>query len=133
MDLLTFAEEYRRTRRDGGVALKTPVAVCVIDVHGNVVAHSPHERRAGLLDRALRAEGLHVGSGGDANRRHPSDCAAWAAAFPAHVTSPALRHGRWAPLTREGQVIAGVGVSGGTVEQDVAILEAESEKPSSRP
>jgi uncharacterized protein GlcG (DUF336 family) len=28
------------------------------------------------------------------------------------------------PLTSEGRVIAGVGVSGGTVEQDVAILEA---------
>jgi uncharacterized protein GlcG (DUF336 family) len=28
------------------------------------------------------------------------------------------------PLTREGQVVAGVGVSGGTVEQDVAIVEA---------
>jgi uncharacterized protein GlcG (DUF336 family) len=28
------------------------------------------------------------------------------------------------PLTREGQMIAGVGVSGGTTEQDVAIVEA---------
>ena len=32
--------------------------------------------------------------------------------------------GGGAPLTSEGQVIAGVGVSGGTVEQDIAILEA---------
>jgi len=28
------------------------------------------------------------------------------------------------PLASEGQVVAGVGVSGGTVEQDVAIVEA---------
>ena len=28
------------------------------------------------------------------------------------------------PLTNEGQVIAGVGVSGGTTEQDIAIVEA---------
>jgi len=28
------------------------------------------------------------------------------------------------PLTREGQVVAGVGVSGGTTEQDMAIVEA---------
>jgi uncharacterized protein GlcG (DUF336 family) len=28
------------------------------------------------------------------------------------------------PLTNDGQVIAGVGVSGGTTEQDVAIVEA---------
>jgi uncharacterized protein GlcG (DUF336 family) len=32
--------------------------------------------------------------------------------------------GNMAPFIREGQVIAGVGVSGGTVEQDVGILES---------
>jgi uncharacterized protein GlcG (DUF336 family) len=31
--------------------------------------------------------------------------------------------GGGAPLSREGERVAGVGVSGGTVEQDVAILE----------
>lgn len=30
------------------------------------------------------------------------------------------------PLTSEGQVVAGVGVSGGTVEQDLAIVEGPS-------
>jgi uncharacterized protein GlcG (DUF336 family) len=28
------------------------------------------------------------------------------------------------PLTSEGDVVAGVGVSGGTTEQDIAIVEA---------
>jgi len=32
--------------------------------------------------------------------------------------------GGGAPLTNEGQLVAGVGVSGGSVEQDVAILES---------
>jgi uncharacterized protein GlcG (DUF336 family) len=32
--------------------------------------------------------------------------------------------GRGAPLSDGGQVIGGVGVSGGTVEQDVSIFEA---------
>ena len=32
--------------------------------------------------------------------------------------------GGGAPLSRDGERVAGVGVSGGTVEQDVAILEA---------
>jgi uncharacterized protein GlcG (DUF336 family) len=32
--------------------------------------------------------------------------------------------GGGAPLTDEGQLIAGVGVSGGSVEQDVGILES---------
>jgi len=41
--------------------------------------------------------------------------------------SPAAGTPRWAaavPLTSAGQVIAGVGVSGGTTEQDIAIVEA---------
>jgi len=32
--------------------------------------------------------------------------------------------GGGAPVSSDGQVVAGVGVSGGTVDQDVAILEA---------
>jgi uncharacterized protein GlcG (DUF336 family) len=32
--------------------------------------------------------------------------------------------GGGAPLKSEGQMVAGVGVSGGTVDQDVAILES---------
>jgi uncharacterized protein GlcG (DUF336 family) len=32
--------------------------------------------------------------------------------------------GGGAPLKSEGQLVAGVGVSGGTVEQDVGILES---------
>jgi uncharacterized protein GlcG (DUF336 family) len=32
--------------------------------------------------------------------------------------------GGGAPLTKEGQLVAGVGVSGGTVDQDVSILES---------
>jgi uncharacterized protein GlcG (DUF336 family) len=35
-----------------------------------------------------------------------------------------LAMGGGVPLTSDGQVVAGVGVSGGTVEQDVAIVEA---------
>jgi uncharacterized protein GlcG (DUF336 family) len=36
--------------------------------------------------------------------------------------------GGGAPLSSAGEVVAGVGVSGGTVEQDVAILEAALQK-----
>jgi uncharacterized protein GlcG (DUF336 family) len=37
--------------------------------------------------------------------------------------------GGGAPLTSEGQLVAGVGVSGGTVEQDVSILESALVEP----
>jgi hypothetical protein len=39
------------------------------------------------------------------------------------LASALLGMGGGAPLTNNGQLVAGVGVSGGTVEQDVAILE----------
>jgi uncharacterized protein GlcG (DUF336 family) len=44
--------------------------------------------------------------------------------FPLMSQDKYCAMGGGAPLTSEGRVIAGVGVSGGTVEQDVAILEA---------
>jgi uncharacterized protein GlcG (DUF336 family) len=49
---------------------------------------------------------------------------------PGQPLFPLISQGRYcamgggAPLISGGQVIAGVGVSGGTVEQDIAILEA---------
>ena len=38
--------------------------------------------------------------------------------------------GGGAPLKVDGQLVAGVGVSGGTVEQDVEIMEAGLREPS---
>ncbi|MER8967227.1 heme-binding protein [Mesorhizobium sp. M0808] len=49
---------------------------------------------------------------------------------PGQPLFPLISQGRFcamaggAPLTSEGEVIGGVGVSAGTVEEDVAILEA---------
>jgi uncharacterized protein GlcG (DUF336 family) len=37
--------------------------------------------------------------------------------------------GGGAPLTSDGQLVAGVGVSGGSVEQDVGILESALREP----
>jgi uncharacterized protein GlcG (DUF336 family) len=44
--------------------------------------------------------------------------------FPLMSQGKYCAMGGGAPLSREGEVVAGVGVSGGSVEQDVAILEA---------
>ena len=49
---------------------------------------------------------------------------------PGYPLFPLMSQGRYcamgggASLTSGGEVVAGVGISGGTVEQDVAILEA---------
>ena len=44
-----------------------------------------------------------------------------------HGATQVLRDRRRRPVRRPGQVIAGVGVSGGTTEQDIAIVEAAME------
>jgi uncharacterized protein GlcG (DUF336 family) len=75
MDILTTAKNIAARAEAESLKQNVPVAVTVIDTHGNVVLR-PHD-----------------GSGG-------------------------------VPLTSDGQVIAGVGVSGGTTEQDIAIVEA---------
>jgi hypothetical protein len=62
----------------------------------------------------------------DANGRPSSARAAWASTLPADGVSERrfCAMGGGAPLTSAGEVVARVGVSGGTVEQDVVILEA---------
>jgi uncharacterized protein GlcG (DUF336 family) len=124
MDLLAFAKTIADRVETEASRAKTPVAVCVIDVHGNVVLH-------------------HRMSGAPAFSIELSERKAYTSALvgmrtvdilpmvqPGQPLFPLMSQARYcamgggAPLTREGKVIAGVGVSGGTVEQDVAILEA---------
>jgi uncharacterized protein GlcG (DUF336 family) len=124
MDMLTFAKTIADRVETEASRAKTPVAVCVIDVHGNVVLH-------------------HRMSGAPAFSIELSERKAYTSALvgmrtadilpmvqPGQPLFPLMSQARYcamgggAPLAREGQVIAGVGVSGGTVEQDVAILEA---------
>jgi uncharacterized protein GlcG (DUF336 family) len=124
MDLLTFAKAVADRVETAASRAKTTVAVCVIDVHGNVVLH-------------------HRMSGAPAFSIELSERKAYTSALvgmrtvdilpmvqPGQPLFPLMSQGRYcamgggAPLTHEDQVIAGVGVSGGAVEQDVAILEA---------
>ena len=104
--------------------VKVPVAVCVIDVHGNLVLH-------------------HRMSGAPAFSIELSERKAYTSALvgmrtvdllplvqPGQPLFPLMSQGKYcamgggAPLSSEGERLAGVGVSGGSVEQDVAILEA---------
>jgi uncharacterized protein GlcG (DUF336 family) len=126
MDLLTFAKDIADRVEAQSVRAKVPVAVCVIDIHGNIILK-------------------HRMSGAPTFSVELSERKAYTSAFVGLRTAdlfPLVQPGRelfplmglsggrfcsmggGAPLTSDGQMVAGVGVSGGTVEQDVAILES---------
>jgi uncharacterized protein GlcG (DUF336 family) len=126
MDFLAIAKKIAERVEAESVKNKVPVAVCVIDIHGNVVLK-------------------HRMSGAPVFSLELSERKAYTAALiqvrtadlvplvqPGQQLFPllAVSGGRYSamgggvPLTNEGQAIGGVGVSGGTTEQDIAIVEA---------
>jgi uncharacterized protein GlcG (DUF336 family) len=126
MDLLTFAKNIADRVEAQSARAKVPVAVCVMDIHGNIILK-------------------HRMSGAPAFSIELSERKAYTSALVGLRTaelSPLVQPGQelfplmglsggrfcsmggGAPLTSDGQLVAGVGVSGGTVEQDVGILES---------
>lgn len=124
MDLLSLAKEIADCVEAASADAKVPVTVSVIDVHGNMVLQ--HRMNGALAFSMLISE------------RKAYTCALTRVrtADLFHLVQPGkeLYHlmsqekfcamGGGAPLTYEGEFVGGVGVSGGTVAEDVAILEA---------
>ena len=126
MDLLTIAKNLAERVEAEATKTKVPVAVCVIDLHGNVVLQhrmtgAPafslelSERKAytSALVRMRTADLVPLVQPGQP-------------LFPLIMVSGGRYSamGGGVPLTSRGEVLAGVGVSGGTTEQDIAIAEA---------
>jgi uncharacterized protein GlcG (DUF336 family) len=126
MDLLALAKDIADQVEAEAENTHVPVAVSVIDPHGNIVLQhrmtgSPtfsielSERKAytSALVGVRTADLLPMVQPGQP-------------LFPLMGVSGGryCAMGGGAPLTSNGGVVGGVGVSGGTVEQDVAILEA---------
>ena len=126
MDLLSVAKSAADRVEAASSANKVPVAVSVIDVHGNVVLQyrmngAPlfsielSERKAytSALVGMRTADILPLVQPGQP-------------LYPLSMVSDGrfCAMGGGVPLTIEGRLVAGVGVSGGTVEQDVSIVEA---------
>ncbi|GGI23630.1 GlcG/HbpS family heme-binding protein [Bradyrhizobium guangdongense] len=126
MDLLALAKDIADRVEAQSARSKVPVAVCVIDIHGNIVLkHRMNGAPAFSIEVAER-------------KAYTAALVGLRTADIAPLVQPGqdlfplmgLSGGRFcsmaggAPVTSEGQLVAGVGVSGGTVAQDVAILEA---------
>jgi uncharacterized protein GlcG (DUF336 family) len=126
MDLLKLAKDLADRVEAEATKAKVPVSVCVIDIHGNVVL-------------------LHRMNGAPAFSMEISERKAYTSALVGIRTAELLpltqpgqplfalatvAGGRYCamgggvPVKSEGTLIAGIGVSGGTVEQDTSIVEA---------
>ena len=128
MDLLAFAKNIADRVEAAAARAKVPVAVCVIDIHGNIVLH---HRMSGAPAFSIELSERKAYTSALVGMRTADllPLCSLGSRFPADVQGKYCAMGGGAPLTSEGRVVAGVGVSGGAVEQDVAILEAGCEKP----
>jgi len=126
MDLLAFAKNIADRVEAQSTRAQVPVAVCVIDIHGNIVLkHRMNGAPAFSTELSERKAYTSALVGLRTADQFPL-------VQPGQELFPlmGLSGGRFcsmgggAPLTSEGQLVAGVGVSGGTVEQDVNILES---------
>jgi len=126
MDLLTYAKNIAGLIEAQSAQAGVPVAVSIIDIHGNIILK-------------YRMDGAPVFAVDLSERKAYTSALVGlrtADIFPLVQPGQPLfplmgvSGGRYcsmgggAPLVVEGQLVAGVGVSGGTVEQDVDILES---------
>ena len=126
MDLLTIAKNIAEGVEAESLRQHVPVAVTVIDRHGNVVlVHRMTGAPAFSLDLSER-------------KAYTSALVGMRTADLVSLVQPgaelypllAVSGGRYSamgggvPLTSGDEVIAGVGVSGGSTEQDIAIVDA---------
>jgi uncharacterized protein GlcG (DUF336 family) len=125
MDLLAFAKTVADRVEAEATEVKVPVAVCVIDIHGNVVlTHRMGGAPAFSLELAERKAYTSA-----LIRMRTADLLPLVQPGQPLYPLLAVSGGRYSamgggvPLLNGGDVVAGVGVSGGTTEQDVAIVE----------
>jgi uncharacterized protein GlcG (DUF336 family) len=128
MNLLALAKNVADRIEAQSVRSDVPVAVSVIDIHGNIILqHRMNDAPLFAVEISERKAYTSALVGLRTADLFPL-------VQPGQELFPlmGLSGGRFcsmaggAPLVDSGQRIAGVGVSGGTVEQDVDILESEA-------
>ncbi|NMN74004.1 heme-binding protein [Rhizobium sp. 57MFTsu3.2] len=123
MDLLAIAKNIADRVEAESSRVNVPVSVSVVDTHGNIVLE---HRMNGALAFSMELSQQKAYTSALVQVRTADICQM---VQPGQALYPLMSQGRFcamgggAPIDFEGKVVAGVGVSGGTVEQDVAILE----------
>jgi uncharacterized protein GlcG (DUF336 family) len=126
MDLLALSKDLAARVEAKATEVKVPVSVCVIDVHGNMVLL--HRMNGAPAFSMVICEGKAYTSALVGMRT--ADIVPMVQPGQPLFALATVAGGRFCamgggvPLKSDGAVIAGIGVSGGTVDQDVSIVEA---------
>ncbi|MER9455540.1 heme-binding protein [Mesorhizobium sp. M0478] len=127
MDLLTKAKSLAERVEAEATKANVPVAVCIIDVHGNLVLQ---HRMSGAPVFALEISERKAYTSALVRLR-TADILPLVQPGQSLYALTTVAGGRFCPMgggiplvDEDGKVYAGVGVSGGTAEEDVAIAEA---------
>jgi uncharacterized protein GlcG (DUF336 family) len=123
--LLATAKKLAGLIEERAEALNVPITVSVVDVHGNLVLK---ERMPGapLISLEMSERKAYTCAAfGEATKDITDDIQPGGPLYT--LTSVAggryVAFGGGVPLRENGKLIAGVGVSGGTTQQDIEILE----------
>lgn len=126
MDMLATARRLAERVESEAAKANVPVAVCIVDVHGNLVLqHRMNDAPVFSLEISERKAYTSALVG-----MRTADLLALVQPGQPLYVLPTVGGGRFCPmgggvpLKEDGRVIAGIGVSGGTADQDVAIVEA---------
>lgn len=127
MDLLIKAKSVAERVEAEATKVDVPVAVCIIDVHGNLVLQ---HRMNGAPVFALEISERKAYTSALVRLR-TADILPLVQPGQSLYALPTVGGGRFCPMgggiplvDEDGKIYAGVGVSGGTAEEDVAIAEA---------
>jgi len=127
MDLLTKAKTLAERVETEATRAKVPVAVCITDIHGNLVLQ---HRMNGAPLFALEISDRKAYTAALVGVR-TADLLALVQPGQSLYALPTVGGGRFCPMgggvpltDDDDRLYAGIGVSGGTAEQDVAIVEA---------
>ena len=126
MDLLMAAKSLAEHVEAAAVEAHVPVSISVVDIHGNLVLqHRMNDAPAFSMEISERKAYTSALVGRRTAELDPlvqPGQPLYALLSMAGGRFTAMAGG--VPLKHEGRVFAGVGVSGGTTDQDVAILDA---------
>lgn len=121
MDLLSYARAIAERIEAESAKTKVPVAVCVIDVHGNVILK---HRMSGAPTFSLELSERKAYTSALVGLR-TADLSPMVQPGQALFPLMGVAGGRFcsmgggAPLTIDGQLVAGIGISGGWVFQEI--------------